>query len=79
MDGTMPEEGFQGQDILMILIEMSREGMAETMTGKAMRPAELLFRQVDMTAQEFGSNGFGRIPASREEIPHGPAVNTPVM
>ena len=44
------------QQILMILVKVSGEGMPEGMTGKAVGPAEFAFRLRDMTAHKFGSD-----------------------
>ena len=75
----MSEKRLESEYIPIVFVEMSGEGMAKTMAGKTVRPAKLLLRQTDMTADILGAGSSGGIPAGREEISHGPAVNAPVM
>jgi len=79
VDTAMSEKGLESEYIPIVFVEMSGEGMAKTMAGKTVRPAKLLFRQTDMTTDILGAGSSGGIPAGREEISHGPAVNAPVM
>lgn len=75
----MTQDSLEGEDVLMVLIKMSREGMPEGMSCKAMRPAELLLRNADVMSDKIGSNRFVWIMTGPEQIVHGLAINAPVM
>ena len=79
VDTMMSEKRLESEDIPMVFVEMSCEGMAETVAGKAMLPAKFLLGQIDVTTHILGTGSPGRIPAGTEEISHRPAVDTPVV
>lgn len=79
VDTAMSEKRLESEYIPIVFVEMSGEGMTETVTGKTVRPAKFLLCQTDVTTNILGTGRSGRVSAGTEEKSHRLTVDAPVM
>jgi len=79
VQGSVPEQMLEGQQVSGVLIEVSRKGVPKGMACKAVRPAELFFGAPYVTLYILRIIRFIRIVPLREEIIAGTTASSPVQ
>ena len=75
----MAEECLDNSEIDTLLIEMCAEGVAKTVRGKALRPAQLPLLEMNVVGNPEGAHRLFRISGISEKIAHRPVVCFPVF
>ena len=70
----MAEERLDNSEVDSLLIEMRAEGVAKTMRGKTLRPAQLFLLEMNVIGNPECAHRLFRISGIGEKIAPGPAV-----